>query len=223
MFYGITDLTTFVLGTIFIVLLPGPNSLYVMAAASRWGVGAGYRGALGIVVGDTILMLLAVTGAASLLRTTPELFMAIKYAGAGYLAWMGLSLMRSALTTWRRGDETAAQVGDGRPHYPALRGMPHPFRSALVISLMNPKAILFYVSFFIQFVSPGYAHPALSFLILGVVVQLCSMAYLSVLIFGGTWLADAFRRRPRLSATATGGVGALFIGFGVKLAGGGLA
>ena len=83
MFYGITDLTTFVLGTIFIVLLPGPNSLYVMAAASRWGVGAGYRGALGIVVGDTILMLLAVTGAASLLRTTPELFMAIKYAGAG--------------------------------------------------------------------------------------------------------------------------------------------
>ena len=100
---------------------------------------------------------------------------------------------------------------------------PHPFRTALVISLMNPKAILFFVSFFIQFVSPGYAHPALSFLILGVVVQLCSMAYLSVLIFGGTWLADAFRRRPRLSATATGGVGALFIGFGVKLAGGGLA
>ena len=113
MFYGITDLTTFILGTVFIVLLPGPNSLYVMAAASRWGVSAGYRGALGIVVGDTILMLLAVTGAASLLRTTPELFMAIKYAGAGYLAWMGLSLMRSALTTWRRGDETAAQVGDG--------------------------------------------------------------------------------------------------------------
>ena len=61
MFYGITDLSTFVLGTVFIVLLPGPNSLYVMAAASRWGVSAGYRGALGIVVGDTILMLLAVT------------------------------------------------------------------------------------------------------------------------------------------------------------------
>ena len=51
---------------------------------------------------------------------------------------------------------------------------------------------------------------------------LCSMAYLSVLIFGGTWLADTFRRRPRLSASATGGVGALFIGFGAKLADGGL-
>ena len=218
MFYGITDLTTFVLGTIFIVLLPGPNSLYVMAAASRWGVGAGYRGALGIVVGDTILMLLAVTGAASLLRTTPELFMVIKYAGAGYLAWMGLSLMRSALVTWRRGDERAEQLGDGRAHYPALRGTPHPFRSALVISLMNPKAILFFVSFFIQFVDPGYAHPGLSFLILGLIVQLCSVLYLSVLIFAGVRLATQFRRHRRVAAGVTAGVGGMFIGFGAKLA-----
>ena len=52
MFYGVTDLATFILGTVFIVLLPGPNSLYVMAAASRWGVRAGYQGAAGIFVGD---------------------------------------------------------------------------------------------------------------------------------------------------------------------------
>jgi len=92
----------------------------------------------------------------------------------------------------------------------------------LLISLMNPKAILFFVSFFIQFVSPDYPHPGLSFLILGVIVQLASAAYLSVLIFGGTRLAAIFRRRRRLSATATGGVGALFIGFGIKLADTGL-
>ncbi len=95
------------------MLLPGPNSLYVMAAASRWGVRAGYQGAAGIFVGDTILMLLTVTGMASVLRATPEVFMAIKYAGAAYLAWVGLSLLRGALATWRRGDETAEQVGDG--------------------------------------------------------------------------------------------------------------
>jgi leucine efflux protein len=83
---------------------------------------------------------------------------------------------------------------------------------------MNPKAILFFVSFFIQFVSPTYPHPALSFLILGIIVQLCSAAYLSILIFGGVHLAAQFRRRQRLAATATGGVGGLFIGFGIKLA-----
>jgi leucine efflux protein len=76
-----------------------------------------------------------------------------------------------------------------------------------------------FVSFFIQFVAPAYPYPALSFLFLGIVVQLCIGLYLSILIFGGTHLVGQFRRRRRLSATATGGVGELFIRFGVKLAG----
>lgn len=221
MFYGITDLATFVLGTIFIVLLPGPNSLYVMATASRWGVAAGYRGAAGIFVGDTILMLLAVTGTASLLRATPELFMVVKYLGAAYLSWVGFNLLRGSLATWRRRDPLpteAEQDGDRGPDYPAVRGTPHPFRTALLISLMNPKAILFFVSFFIQFVDPAYERPGLSFLILGAIVQLCSVLYLSALIFAGARLAAQFRRHHRVAAGATAGVGSLFIGFGAKLA-----
>lgn len=210
MFYGITDVATFVLGTIFIVLLPGPNSLYVMAVASRWGVPAGYRGAGGIFLGDTILMILSATGVASLLHANPELFMALKFAGAAYLFWLGIGLLRLASRIWRgvENAETPRSAVDAS----------HPFRTALIISLMNPKAILFFVSFFIQFVSPDYPYPALSFLILGAIVQICSALYLSALIFGGVRLARQFRRRQRLSATATGGVGGLFIGFGVKLA-----
>jgi len=214
MFYGITDLTTFVLGTIFIVLLPGPNSLYVMTVASRWGVAAGYRGACGIFLGDLILMILSATGAASLLQATPALFMGLRYAGAVYLVWLGIGLLRAGLRSWR------GEADEADPVVPP-RDASHPFRVALLISLMNPKAILFFVSFFIQFVSPGYDHPALSFLILGVIVQFFSALYLSALIFGGTRLADVFRRRRRLSAGATGSVGGLFIGFGLRLAGAG--
>lgn len=219
MFYGVTDLTTFVLGTIFIVLLPGPNSMYVTTVASRFGVAAGYQGAAGIFLGDLILMILAATGVASLFQANPALFVALKYAGAAYLVYLGLGLLRSAVARWRG---AAASTGEGLDEGPAkgLKAGPgRPFRVALLISLMNPKAILFYVSFFIQFVSPSYAHPGLSFLILGSVVQLCSMLYLSALIFGGTFLAETFRRRRKLSASATGGVGSLFIGFGAKLAG----
>lgn len=215
MTYGITDLTTFVLGTIFIVLLPGPNSLYVMTVASRWGVAAGYRGACGIFVGDTVLMVLSATGVASLLQATPALFMVLKYAGAAYLGWLGCGLMRTAWQIWRRQRPSPA------PQQPL--DLAHPFKTALIISLMNPKAILFFVSFFIQFVAPDYAYPALSFLILGSIVQIFSALYLSALIFGGNRLAQQFRRHQRFAATATGGIGGLFIGFGIKLAGASLA
>lgn len=210
MFYGITDITTFIVGTIIIVLLPGPNSLYVMSMATRRGVAAGYRAAGGIFLGDAILMLLTAMGAASLLQATPALFMAMKYAGAAYLAWLGVGLLRAAYRTWTGTNAESLRPEPGDPS--------HPFRTALLVSLMNPKAIFFFFSFVIQFVSPDYPHPELSFLILALVVQTCSALYLSALIFGGTGLASHFRRRQRLAASANGVVGALFVGFGVKLA-----
>lgn len=208
--YGVTDLTTFILGTILIVLLPGPNSLFVMTVASRQGIAAGYRGACGIFAGDTLLMILSATGVASLLRTTPSLFMLIKYAGAAYLAWLGLGLIRGAIARCRQAAEADIQV--------ALAGENRPFRTAFLISMTNPKAILFFVSFFIQFVSPGYPNPAVPFLILGLLVQFFSALYLSALIFGGVYLARFFMSRRRLSATATIAVGLLFMGFAVRLA-----
>ncbi|MCX7163553.1 MAG: leucine efflux protein LeuE [Betaproteobacteria bacterium] len=210
MAYGITDLATYVLGTIFIVLLPGPNSLYVLSLASQRGVRAGYLGACGIFAGDTILMVLSATGVASLLQASPALFMVLKYIGAGYLAWMGVGLLRAARETWYGRTQLAAT----RPGIDATR----PFQTALAISLMNPKAIMFFVSFFIQFVDPGYAWPALSFAILGLICQVISGLYLSALILGGAHLAQQFRSRRRLAAGTTGGVGAMFIGFGARLA-----
>src|SRR4029079_18767117 len=112
----------------------------------------------------------------------------------------------------QRGTSPEAQRGAG------LGELRHPFRRAVVISLLNPKAILFFVSFFIQFVQPGYPHPAVSFLVLGAVVQFFSSLYLTALIFGGKFLAGQFRRRRKLAAGVTTGVGALFVGFGIKLA-----
>ncbi|OGB70172.1 MAG: leucine efflux protein LeuE [Burkholderiales bacterium RIFOXYC12_FULL_65_23] len=216
MAYGITDLTTFILGTIFIVLLPGPNSLYVMALASRHGVAAGYRGAAGIFAGDLVLMLLSTAGAASLLRSTPLAFMLVKYAGAAYLAWLGIGLVRAA---WQQWTARPAQAGTARPTDAKLeRNAGRPFRTAFLISLMNPKAILFFVSFFIQFVDPDYAYPALSFLLLGLIVQACSALYLSALIFGGARLAERFGRHQRLAAGGMAAMGTLFIGFALRLA-----
>src|SRR3546814_436404 len=92
------------------------------------------------------------------------------------------------------------------------------FHRALTISLLNPKAILFFLSFFIQFVDRSYPYPALSFVVLGLIAQIASFTYLSTLILFGHRLSAAFRARRRLSAGATGGVGALFLSFSVRLA-----
>ncbi|KZE31496.1 leucine efflux protein LeuE [Crenobacter luteus] len=209
--FGITDLATYVLGTIAIILLPGPNSLYVLSVAAQRGVKKGYQGACGVFVGDFILMLLSATGVAGVLKANPTLFFVLKYAGAAYLGWIGLQMLIGALRRLRRG-QTLAEVATGKVDDG------DPFRKALLISLLNPKAILFFVSFFIQFVDPGYPYPALTFAVLGAIVQACSALYLTAVILVGARVAAEFRRRQRLAASMAGGVGALFIGFGAKLA-----
>lgn len=210
---GITDLTTYIIGTIFIILLPGPNSLYVLSVAAKRGVRAGYAGAAAVVVGDTVLMVLAAAGIGSVLAAYPNVFAVIKYAGGAYLVWVGIQLLRGAMQRWRFG-ATANATADAAAGQDTSR----PFRRALLISLVNPKAILFFVSFFIQFIDPTYPHPALTVVVLGTILQIISIIYLSTLIFIGSRVAAGFRHRHRLAAGLSGGVGALFIGFGAKLA-----
>ncbi|MFD9378860.1 leucine efflux protein LeuE [Streptomyces sp. NPDC059999] len=210
---GVTDLPTYLAGLVLIVLLPGPNSLYVLSVAARKGVREGYKAASGVFTGDTVLMVLTAAGAGALLQASPVVFTVVKLLGAGYLAWLAVGMMRAAWGMWRdraqRQEEALAEpaAADERP-----------YRRALVVSLFNPKAILFLLSFFVQFVDPGYAYPALSFLLLGTLSQLASFLYLSTLIFTGTRLSAAFRRRKRLSAGATSAAGVLFLGFAAKLA-----
>ncbi|SPF02316.1 leucine efflux protein LeuE [Streptomyces sp. MA5143a] len=211
--FGVVDLPTYLAGLVLIVLLPGPNSLYVLSVAARRGIRTGYRAAAGVWCGDAVLMTLSAAGVASLLQANAVLFGIVKYAGAGYLTWLAVGMLRAAWGMWRSRRQTVAEAAAGGEVVEGER----PFRRALVISLLNPKAILFFVAFFVQFVDPAYAYPALSFVVLGAFAQLASVLYLTALIFGGTKLAAAFRRRKRLSAGATSAAGALFLGFAVKL------
>ncbi|WP_234857140.1 leucine efflux protein LeuE [Acinetobacter junii] len=210
--FGITDLTTYIIGTILIVLLPGPNSLYVMSVASRYGIRTGYLAACGVFTGDFVLILCTVLGAASLLKAFPILFIILKLTGACYLAYLGFKLLQGAYQTWKK-PPINAELAD----LPQLDKV-HPYRTALSISLLNPKAILFFLSFFVQFVEPNYAYPALSFLILAIILQIISFSYLTALIFSGIKLAGFFKDNYKLAASGIFIVGILFFGFGLRLA-----
>jgi leucine efflux protein len=214
--FGVINYSTYALGALLIVLLPGPNSMYVLSVAARKGVRTGFRAACGVFLGDTTLIVLTSLGAASLLRATPLVFDGVKLIGAAYLVFIGYGMLKAARRMWldRRADPGAPDAADA----PAPDAQERPFRRALVVSLLNPKAILFLLSFFVQFVDRSYGQPEVSFAILGGTLQLFSCLYLTTLIVAGTTLANAFRRRRRLSAALTTGVAALFIGFAAKLA-----
>lgn len=211
---GIINLPTFLAGLAMILLLPGPNSMYVLSVGARKGIRTGYRAALGVLCGDAVLMTLSAAGVASLLRTNPTLFAAVRWAGALYLAYLAIGLLRGAWSLWRRRKGGAEDLVDAVAAEPSSE---RPFRRALIVSLLNPKAILFFIAFFVQFVDPGYAYPVISFLILGTIAQIGSFAYLSVLIFAGSRLAEAFRQRQRLTVGANASIGLAFLAFAIKM------
>ncbi|MGH3415993.1 MAG: leucine efflux protein LeuE [Actinocrinis sp.] len=217
---GTVNLPEYAAGALLIILLPGPNSIYVLSVAARRGVRTGYRAAAGVFLGDSTLIALTSLGAASLLKRSPVAFDVVKYLGAGYLAMLGLGMLRSSVRALRE-RRARAQDPDGaayEPHEAPAQDGERPFRRALLVSLLNPKAILFFLAFFTQFVNPAYPDPAVPFAVLAIIIQGFSVLYLSSLILGGDRLAAALRRRRRLSASMTGGVGTLFLGFAAKLA-----
>ena len=209
--FGITDLVTFLIGTIIIVLLPGPNSMYVMTVAARDGLKQGFAGALGIFTGDSILMILSVAGVASLIQTTPTLFFVLKYLGGGYLACLGFGLVKNA---YRRIEPDELDAATERLKHRHAR----PYRTALTISLLNPKAILFFISFFIQFVDPAYDEPLLSFLILGILVQIISQVYLGTIICLAVFTKNSIAQGHWIGRLAKALAGSAFVGYGIKMA-----
>ncbi|MFJ8210583.1 leucine efflux protein LeuE [Streptomyces sp. NPDC096033] len=212
---GVQNLPTYAVGALLIILLPGPSSLFTLSIAARLGVRSGYRAAAGMFLGETLLMVATAAGLASLLQANELVFAVVKYAGAGYLTWIAVGMIRAAWAMWRRRNEQATEDAAAAPDPPAGGRL---FRRSLVITVLNPKAILFFLSFFVQFVDPGYSHPELSFALLAAVYQIISIAYVTVLIFSGTYLAAQFRRRRKLSAGLTTGAGAVFLVFAAKLA-----
>ena len=213
--FGVVNFMTYVLGTVLIVLLPGPNSLYVLALSAQRGVTSGWRAACGVFLGDTILMLATAAGAVTLLTTYPFLFNIVQFAGAAYLAYLGTKLIWSAWKTWPKNKNMRMVMEEVNTKTLSKEA---PFKKALLVSLLNPKAILFFLSFFVQFIDPAYSQPVVPFLILAVTLQFFSVIYLATLIYAGNYLAEAFRKRRKLSAVSAGGTGAAFLAFAAKLA-----
>jgi len=212
--FGIIHFHSYLLGAILIILLPGPNSLYVLALSAERGWQKGIWAATGIVVGDAIIMLSVALGAATVLASSPLIYAMLRLLGAGYLAWLGLGIIRVGVA--RLQTQRLSANASSLPQAEAILRL-HPFLAALLLALTNPKAIFFFISFFTQFVDPDFHQPALGFFYLAIVTQFISMAYLAILIGAGQHCLGLVKAHPMIAASLWLATGLLFIAFSLRL------
>ncbi|AXH60864.1 MULTISPECIES: leucine efflux protein LeuE [Providencia] len=206
---GVLNFWTYLAGLVLIIIVPGPNSLYVLKTSTSSGTRFGYRAALGVFTGDAILIFLSFIGVASVIKASPTLFMIVRYLGAAYLLYLGGKILYSTFMRKKSNQDGIDVI--------SIKTEKH-FTRALVLSLTNPKAILFYISFFIQFVDFNYSHAWVPYLVLATILELVSFLYLSLLIFSGYLIARFLREKQLLAKLGNCTVGAFFMGFAAKLA-----
>jgi hypothetical protein len=202
MFFGISDYGSFVAAIILFLAIPGPGNLALITSTSKGGVPGGLGATMGVIAGDQVLMWLAVAGVATVLSTYPAAFSAVQWLGAAYLAWLGWKM-------W------TAQPGDA----PVLNIRPrHYFQQALAITLLNPKAIVFYMAFFPLFVDPQHHLGLVSFAIMAATIAALTFLYGLGMTLLTHYLAERMRANPRMVRWLEKIAGIFLIGFGVKLA-----
>ena len=200
--FGITDYATFVVTVVVFLAIPGPGNLALITSTGKGGLRGGFAATFGVIAGDQVLMWLAVAGVAALLQAAPVLFGAVQWAGAAYLAWIGLRLVTAR---------------PGAP--PPIRIEPrHYFRQAMAITLLNPKAIVFYMAFFPPFVDPARHHGLATFAVMAATIAALTFLYAAIVVLLTRRLADRLRASPRVTHAMERLAGVVLVGFGIKLA-----
>ena len=200
--FGIVDYGAFVIAIIVFLLIPGPGNLALITSTGKGGIQGGLAATFGVIFGDQVLMWLAVAGVAALLSTYPSAFQAVQWLGAAYLAWLGGKMILA-----RAGSAPVLQI---KPH--------HYLRQALMITLLNPKAIVFYMAFFPLFVDPIRHQGVKTFAVMAVTIAALTFAYGLTVVLLTHFLAERLRANRLISVTLEKLAGVFLIGFGVKLA-----
>jgi leucine efflux protein len=200
--FGIADYGAFVAAIVLFLAIPGPGNLALITSTGKGGVRAGLAATMGLIAGDQVLMWAAVAGVAALMTAYPTAFHAVQWLGAAYLAWLGFRML-------------IAKPGAA----PILQIRPRQFfRQALSITLLNPKAIVFYMAFFPLFLDPTRHQGMATFAVMALTIASLTFLYGLTMTLLTFFLAERLRASPRASGLLNKLAGVFLIAFGVKLA-----
>ena len=200
--FGVADYGAFVAAIVLFLAIPGPGNLALITSTGQGGIRAGMAACGGVIAADQLLMWLAVAGMAALLAAHPTAFAALQWLGAAYLAWLGCRMLLA-----RPGSQPVLNM---QPH--------HYFRQGALITLLNPKAIVFYMAFFPLFVDPATHQGLSTFAVMAVTIAALTWLYSLTVVLLTHFLADRLRASPRIVQALEKTAGTFLIGFGIKLA-----
>ena len=202
--FGIADYWAFVISVIVFLAIPGPGNLAIITSTSKGRIIGGLAATFGVIAADQMLMWLAVAGVAALLTANPSIFGLVQYAGAIYLGYLGVRMI-------------LAKPGDA----PILNMEPRRFfRQAMLITLFNPKAIVFYMAFFPLFFDPAKDEGLMTFGVMALTIASLTLAYCVLVILITHFAAERMRASPRVVAGLNKIAGTMLVVFGLKLAAG---
>lgn len=210
--FGIAHFPLFLVAVLLLNVTPGPDTAYIVGRSVAQGRGAGLMSALGISAGCCVHSLACAFGLTALLAASATAFAIIKCAGAIYLIYLG---MRLVLSSSDKADASRAALTRGAASNKPRRQL---FVQGLWTNVLNPKVVLFFVSFFPQFVAAESDHKALAFLSLGVVFVLMTTVWNSMVACAAGSVTQRLGGKPAIKRWLDRAVGSAFVGLGLKLA-----
>ena len=198
---GISDYGAFCAAILLFLALPGPGTFALLTYTGKGGMKGGAAATLGVILGDQVLLWLAVAGVAALLATHPVWFQGVQWLGAAYLAWIGLKLLFA-----KEGAPTVIRIEAS-----------HFARQAFFITLLNPKAIVFYMAFFPLFIDPATHRGSVTFIAMALTIASITAAYGLLLCAFAKTVGAQVRAHQGLARALERTAGVFLIAFGIRL------
>jgi threonine/homoserine/homoserine lactone efflux protein len=202
----VNDLALFVVSGLLLNITPGPDTLYILGRTASQGWRGGAIAALGIGAGLVVHTCAAAVGLSALLAASATAFTVLKWIGAAYLVYVGLSLLRAR-----------PAIHQPLPPPPGVR-LRTVFLQGFLTNVLNPKVALFFLAFLPQFVGAGASNQALAFLFLGFVFTFNGTLWNLLVAWSAARVASRLNAGGRLALWVNRTVGALFVYLGLRLA-----
>ena len=199
------DTGLFLAASALLTIAPGPDILYVLARGVSQGRKAGVAAALGFASGCIFHTVLAAAGIAALIRSSEIAFDVVRYAGAAYLAWIGVQALRHRAAF-------SLEAADDKRKLATI------YKQSVIGNMLNPKVTLFFLAFLPQFVNTGAGHVGLQMALLGAIFMVQTIVIFGAVAFFAGWIGAWMRRKPAIGERLNIFAGLTFIGLGVSVA-----